>query len=90
MSEKSGGFLLLPTVPKNIPFTILNYYIQYMANGLQPVITTRNEDRQEKLRVKIIKLIFLLHSSIFVDILNTFIIYKVFFAVNDRLPDANL
>ena len=61
-----------------------------MANGLQPVITTRNEDRQEKLRVKIIKLIFLLHSSIFVDILNTFIIYKVFFAVNDRLPDANL
>ena len=90
MSEKSGGFLLLPTIPKNIPFTILNYYIQYMANGLQPVITTRNEDRQEKLRVKIIKLIFLLRSSIIGDILNTFIIYKVFFAVNDRLPDANL
>ena len=31
LSEKSGGFLLLPTLQKLFRFTILNYYIQYMA-----------------------------------------------------------
>ena len=31
LSEKSGGFLLLPTLQKIFRFTILNYYIQYVA-----------------------------------------------------------
>ena len=36
MSEKSGGFLLLPTLPKNIPF----YYpkLSYPVHGIDKII----------------------------------------------------
>ena len=37
LSEKSGGFLLLPTLQKIFCSTILNYYIQCMALTMNPL-----------------------------------------------------
>ena len=88
--QKIWRIIISSNASKNIPF----YYpkLLHPVHGRWTSVSNGNKKwaRREKINAKIIKWTFLLRSSRIEDKIHELFIYKVFLAINGRLPGANL